>query len=414
MADRSSTQRPLTFSRGAQPVLSVSELTSRLRSVIEREVGTVRVEGELSDFTRAASGHCYFTLKDDEAQMRCVMWRWQANDLTFSPSEGMLLHAEGTMSLYEKRGDVQLQVESMTLAGEGALRKAFEKLKRKLDGEGLFDDAHKQALPAFPTTIGVVTSGDGAALHDITSTLERRFPAVEVQLCPVNVQGAQAGTQIAEAIRFFNARQAQADPPVSVLIVGRGGGSTEDLWAFNEEVVARAIFDSEIPVVSAVGHETDISIADLVADKRAATPTMAAEVVVPHRRELAEQIRQLRRTLRHCLLQLLRDSQQELDHLTTAYGFQRPARLADTARQRLADRRKRLHQAAQRSLRRRQEQLRALTQRLHLLDPRRPLSKGYVKVERNETPVARADELASGDQVRLRFQDGDHTARIEA
>jgi exodeoxyribonuclease VII large subunit len=393
-------------------VLSVSDLTSRLRDLVEDRVGDVRVEGELVDFTRAASGHCYFKLQDDDAKISCVMWCWQAERLAFTPEDGMLLHAEGEVSLYEKRGDLQIKVEALEVAGEGALQKAFERLRRKLSGEGLFDDDHKKPLPRFPKVVGVVTSGSGAALHDICSGIERRFPAARLLLRPVSVQGDGAGEQIAEAVRFFGERT--ADPPVDVLVVGRGGGSVEALWAFNEEPVARALFDCEIPVVSAVGHETDYSISDFVCDRRAATPTMAAELVVPARRDLLARIRENRQRLYQQIQRRVLDAQQHLDHLRSAYGFRRPAALASDARDRLDALRKRLQRAAGQQMARQRERLSSAESRLHLLDPRRPLDQGYAKVERDGSAVPDADQLAAGDDVRLRFRDGERRARIES
>ncbi|HMB89444.1 MAG TPA: exodeoxyribonuclease VII large subunit, partial [Rhodothermales bacterium] len=262
-------------------ILSVSDLTRGLREVVETQFDNVWVEGELSNFRQYRSGHCYFTLKDDDAQLRCVMWKHFTQYVFFDPQDGMLVRLHGHASVYETRGELQLVTRSMQLAGEGALQKAFEELKQRLEAEGLFAPGHKQSLPPYPESIGIITSGDGAALHDILSVLSRRFPQVRVLVCPVHVQGMGAAEEIAEAITTFNSLPPGDDFRPDVLIVGRGGGSAEDLWAFNEEVVARAMYDAEIPTISAVGHETDYSISDYVADVRAATPSMAAELVVP-------------------------------------------------------------------------------------------------------------------------------------
>ena len=274
-------------------VLSVTELTSGLSDLVEEHYDDVWVEGELSDFTRAASGHCYFTLKDEDAQIRCVMWKHLTQYVYFEPEEGMQVRVNGHASVYERRGDLQIMAQAMRQAGKGAQQEAYEQLKQKLQAEGLFDAERKKALPAFPETIGVVTSGEGAALQDILSVLERRFPPAQVVLCPVPVQGLDAPQAIADAIAAFNEVPEDDVQRPDLLITGRGGGSTEDLWAFNEEVVARAIAASTLPVVSAVGHESDVSIADFVADERAATPSMAAEIVVPDRRDVAARIRDL-------------------------------------------------------------------------------------------------------------------------
>lgn len=278
---------PPTNNTADDPVLSVAELTRGLSDLVEDRYDDVWVEGELSDFTRAASGHCYFSLKDEDAQIRCVMWKHLTKYVYFEPEEGMQVRVNGHASVYERRGDLQIQAQAMRQAGKGAQQKAFEELKQTLQAEGLFAPERKQALPAFPDTIGVVTSGQGAAIHDIQSGLARRFPPAEVVLCPVKVQGLDAPRAVADAVAAFNDLPADDAQRPDLLIVGRGGGSTEDLWAFNEEVVARALDASNLPVVSAVGHESDVTIADLVADERAATPSAAAERVVPDRRDVA-------------------------------------------------------------------------------------------------------------------------------
>ena len=410
MPSHSESTLSLPFSDEDLGVLSVSQLTGKLRHLLEDRFAKVRVKGEVSNFSRAASGHCYFTLKDEDAQIQCVLWCWQADKLSFDPADGMLVEAGGEVSLYERRGDLQIKVDTLELAGEGALQKAFEALKRKLDGEGLFDGKHKRDLPAFPSAIGVVTSGAGAALHDITSTLERRYPSVEVFLCPVKVQGPGAGEGIARAIRHFSTRETIPD----VLIVGRGGGSAEDLWAFNEECVARAIFASEIPIVSAVGHETDFSIADFTADRRAATPSIAAELVVPDRRELLDQVRTLRIGLHKNITARCSAYQQRLDYLTRSYGLRRAEDLLGEARQQLERLTGMLQQRTARAVTDERARLSALHQRLQLLDPNRPLERGYARVERNGQSVQRAAELENGQRIQLLFQDGQLPARIEA
>src|SRR5215469_8389818 len=254
--------------------LTVSELTARIRDLLAKNFVDVLVEGEVSNCREAQSGHIYFTLKDEKSQIKCVWFRQQMRFVKFRPEDGLQVTVRGAIGVYESRGEYQIYVESMDPAGRGALQLAFEQLKRKLEGEGLFDAAHKRPLPLLPSRIGLITSPKGAAVRDVIRILRRRFPNVHVLLVPVRVQGEGAAGEIARAIRFFNQRQ-----NVDVLIVTRGGGSLEDLWAFNEEVVARAIFDSRLPVVSAVGHEIDFTISDFVADLRAATPSAAAEII---------------------------------------------------------------------------------------------------------------------------------------
>lgn len=396
-----------------QVVLSVSELTTSLREVVESAYDDVWVEGELSNFKRPASGHCYFTLKDTEAQLRCVMWRSAANRIFFQPRDGLLVRIRASASVYERRGDLQLIARSMQMAGEGALQKAFEELKRKLNNEGLFDAAHKKALPAFPEKIGIITSGTGAAIHDILSILERRFPQVRALVCPVQVQGIGAAEQVAEAIEAFNEVPVDDDYHPNVLIVGRGGGSAEDLWAFNEEVVARAIFASTIPVISAVGHESDISIADFVADVRAATPSMAAELAVPDRREIGMVVDGFSHALESAVTRQIEAAQQQVNYLVSSYHFNRIRDRTGQEHQRVDDLEGRLLRRMQQHLAQTHEQATALEQRLGLLDPERPLRLGYVQVTRDGRPIRLAQMLNEGEQVSLRFQDGERGARIE-
>ena len=240
-------------------VISVSTFAGQVRSSIEAQFGRVWIEGEISNFKQYSSGHCYFTLKDHDAQIRCVMWRNTARALYFTPTDGMLVKLYGKASFYEKRGDFQVVASAMRHAGEGSLQQAFEALKQKLNAEGLFDETHKKPKPLIPARIGVITSGSGAAIQDILSIIGRRFPLTEVLICPVLVQGAGSAKSICEAIEAFNQVPDDDELRVDVLIVGRGGGSLEDLWSFNEETVARAIFASDIPVISAVGNETDFT-----------------------------------------------------------------------------------------------------------------------------------------------------------
>ncbi|MDX1430505.1 MAG: exodeoxyribonuclease VII large subunit, partial [Rhodothermales bacterium] len=247
--------------------LTVTELVGRIRSTLREQIGLVRVDGELSNVSRPTSGHCYFTLKDENSQIRCVMFRSDMRRLAFAPQDGMRVIVTGHTDVYQTRGTLQIRALSMAAAGEGALQKAFEVLKKKLMEEGLFDVGRKRPLPRFPRRIALITSPTGAAIQDLLQILERRYPLVEVVVCPVQVQGVSAATEIARTLSLVNGLSSRSDDHrIDAIIVGRGGGSAEDLWAFNEEIVARAIYGSAIPVVSAVGHETDFSIADFVAD----------------------------------------------------------------------------------------------------------------------------------------------------
>ncbi len=393
-------------------ILSVRDLIGGLTRVVEDAYSDVWVEGELSNFSRAASGHCYFTLKDGDAQISCVMWRHLTKYVFFEPKDGMQVQLHGDASIYERRGDLQLMVQSMRRAGKGALQEAFEELKRQLEQEGLFDDARKQPLPTFPETIGIVTSGQGAALQDILSILERRFPAGRGGLCPVPVQGMDAPQAIADAIVRFNAVPDDHAHRPAALIVGRGGGSTEDLWSFNEEVVARAIAASDLPIISAVGHETDVSIADLVADTRAATPSMAAEIAVPERRDIQMQVQALYDRLHEQVAGQVREHRQRVEYLVGSRSYHQPVHQLSQYRQALDHLIGRLERVGTRLVERHQTRLDRLRSRLLALDPEGPLRRGYALVEREGTPIHRAQALTPGDDVTLRFLDDAQPARI--
>ena len=297
--------------RGAPPpVLTVSMLVGAVRRALEREIGLVWVAGEISNFTRAASGHCYFNLKDATAQVRCVFFRHKAQHAGFALKDGLAVELRASASVYEARGEFQLNVETIRLAGVGALYEQFARLKARLDAAGWFAPERKRPLPVHPRAVGVVTSPAGAAIHDILTTLRRRWPALPVVIYPCAVQGPGAAAEIAAAIATANARD-----EVDVLIVGRGGGSIEDLWAFNEEATARAVLDSRLPVVSAVGHEIDFTICDFVADARAATPTAAAALVAPDRVAAGHRLRELAGRLRRSGAHAVEHPMQRVDGL---------------------------------------------------------------------------------------------------
>ncbi len=399
-------------SKSETDALSVTAFARLVREAMEGQFKNVKVEGEISNFKRHSSGHCYFTLKDSGAQIRCVMWRNVAQALYFTPSDGMQVCLYGRASVYEQRGDLQLVANALRHAGEGALQKAFEALKQTLAAEGLFEQSAKKPLPTLPERIGIITSGTGAAIQDLLSILERRYPLAEVLICPVQVQGAGASTAISEAIEAFNAIVVGSALRVDVLIVGRGGGSIEDLWAFNEEAVARAIFASEIPIVSAVGHESDITISDYVADVRAATPSMAAEIVAPDKAELASYIRGAAARLTDRMLQHIDQSRNYVDTLTQRHGFQRPVDLMLQFRQRLDDLAFRLDRAGPRYLDRQLNHVQQLQQQLALLDPYRPLKKGYVMVEQDGQFVRSATTLHDKTGITLRFHDGNRSVNL--
>ncbi len=400
------------FSDDSPGTFTVSDIVRDVKTTLEAGFEDVWIEGELSNFRKYRSGHCYFTLKDDAAQLRGVLFQGYARYLFFTPEDGMLVRVHGTVTVYEQRGEMQVVARSMRLAGEGALQKAFNALKARLEAEGLFAATHKKRLPSFPETVGVVTSGDGAALHDILTVLRRRFPQVRVLVCPVRVQGAEAPDEIVDAIEAFNALPPGDPYRPDVLIVGRGGGSAEDLWAFNEERVARAIYEADIPIVSAVGHETDVSISDYVADVRAATPSMAAEVVTPDRRDVAALVRGYYAYLRDNVEQQIQTHRQQIQALTQSQRFHRPVDRLRQYTQRVDGLVERLHRAPAHRLLLQRQRLEALQQQLVLLNPSRPLHQGYARVEKDEQRIQDAAVLSPGDVVVLRFHDGTRTARI--
>ncbi|MEM8484511.1 MAG: exodeoxyribonuclease VII large subunit [Bacteroidota bacterium] len=397
----------------ASPLLTVGDFARRARQFIESEFNRVWIEGEISNFKQYSSGHCYFTLKDAEAQLRCVMWRNTARALYFTPQDGMHVKLFGKASFYEKRGDFQIVAQSLKHAGEGTLQQAFEALKNKLAAEGLFDESHKKPKPYIPTRIGIITSGSGAAIQDVLSILGRRFPLTEALVCPVQVQGAGSAKSICEALEAFNGIPADDPLRADLLIVGRGGGSLEDLWSFNEESVARAIYASEIPVISAVGHETDFTIADFVADFRAATPSMAAEIAVPNQQEIKAFIEGSLYRSAQRLLQHIEQHKLHIQHLTQRHAFNRPVDQLLQLKQRTQDMLLRLERSGVQYLKHKREQVHQAERQLSLLDPRLPLKKGYALVEQDATLVRSAKQLTPESVVTLRFHDGSKSAVID-
>ncbi|SFM52428.1 exodeoxyribonuclease VII large subunit [Marinobacter zhejiangensis] len=438
------------FDYPARPrALTVSELNHQVRHLLETSFMQAWIEGELSSFSRPSSGHWYFTLKDSKCQVRCAMFRGFNQRIQPIPREGDLVRIRGKVSLYENRGDFQIIAEHMEPAGLGALQQAFEALKVKLGQEGLFAPERKRPIPFPPRHIGVVTSPTGAAIHDILSVLARRCPAVPVTLYPTAVQGQAATTDIVNAITL-----AQHHNKADVLIIGRGGGSLEDLWCFNEEAVARAIAQCAIPTVSAVGHEIDVTIADFVADLRAPTPSAAAEKVSPDQsewlRRLADQEVRLRQAatrhtqrlqnqLQH-LAARLRDPRRELQEkaqrlddleirlLTTIRQrqdanrldnqqarllAQSPNRLLKTRMSEIEQLTTKLHQGVRRVLRQHQERFTHAAQTLHVVSPLATLDRGYAILQDSEgTIIRQVSQLNPGDQIRARVAEGSVTATV--
>ena len=352
----------------SQPALTVSELTRDAKTLLESHFDQVRVEGEIGDFSPAASGHWYFTLKDNNAQIRCAMFKGANARVKQRPNRGDVVRIRARVSLYEARGEFQLIVQHLEPAGDGALQLAFERLKTKLQSEGLFDPANKKPLPAFPRRIGVVTSSAGAALHDVLSVLGRRSPMIKVVLLPVPVQGADAPAAIVQAIKQANDLTSQGTLKLDVLIVGRGGGSLEDLWAFNDEQVARAIANSLLPVISAVGHEVDFTIADFVADQRAATPSAAAELASFDQTEWLQRFDQAQSTLQSTLRRRLSSQRERLGHLRAR--LRHPGRQVQQQRRELNALTRQLQQHVSHRLHHQHQQLQYLTVRLQQRHPR--------------------------------------------
>lgn len=387
-------------------VITVTELNRMARNLLEQSFPLFWVTGEVSNFTRAASGHWYFSLKDAGAQVRCVMFKGRNSYVDFLPREGDKIEARCTVTLYEARGDFQLTVEFVQRAGLGALFEAFERLKNKLAQEGLFDESGKLPIPKQPKQIGIVTSADAAALRDVLTTLRRRMPNIPVIIYPTPVQGKGTAQLIANAINTANAR-AECD----VLIICRGGGSIEDLWQFNEEVVARAIANCAIPTVSGVGHETDFTICDFVADVRAATPTAAAELVTPSRDALLSSLHQLKVHLSRNLQFALNQRAQALDYLSRRLIS--PTQQIEQQKLQLAQITRRLQNAALQLLNTRQQNLLRLSQNLQHLNPQAVLTRGYAFVQdKNGGIIGSSAQLAKDDQVKLTFGSGSAEATI--
>ena len=390
-------------------IYTVSEITREIKEALEFGIPPIWVKGEISNYVHHSSGHMYFSLKDEYAQITCVMWKSRNAGLTFKPEDGKTINAYGEITVYEKRGAYQLDIQKMALVGIGELQLAFEELKTKLRDEGLFDDSFKKSIPTIPQRIGIITSQTGAAIRDIVAGLNRRLPGVEKVLRPTLVQGVGAAQDIAAAIREFNEYN-----QVDVIILGRGGGSLEDLWAFNEEIVARAIFESKIPIVSAVGHQVDFTISDFVADVRAATPTAAAEIVTPDSREL-------KRTFQSNYMELLTSIQQtvgakrdQLNYLSKEYAFRRPLDVVKQNRQKIDDLVQQIKTHSRLRFERNKESFSFQQKRFQALHPEAILQRGYAIAKHipQNTFIRQATQLIKDDDIRIFFSKGAVDGRI--
>ncbi len=390
--------------------LSVTQVNLYVKEVIAADdiLCDILVKGEISNFKAHTSGHMYMSLKDESGVIRAVMFRGSAMKLTFKPQNGMKVVAHGRISVYERDGQYQLYIDDMQQEGQGDLYVAFEQLKVKLSAEGLFDPAHKMKLPKYPKRVGVVTAPTGAAIRDIINVLTRRFSYSDIVLYPVLVQGENSAQSIVEAIEYFN-RTRSAD----VLIVGRGGGSIEDLWSFNEEIVARAIYNSEIPIVSAVGHEIDFTISDFVADLRAPTPSAAAELVVPSQIELAEKFNNVYRRLYQQAMGLLERRRLQLEHLKERPAFKNPVRIIDDERQYIDSLFHMFETAYKTALSKKSQRLTESVAKLDGLSPLGTLSRGYSVSKDEKGDIIRSvKQVKPGDRVNIKVSDGSFNAEV--
>jgi exodeoxyribonuclease VII large subunit len=391
-------------------IYKVSEITRDIKNLLEQSFPTLWVEGEISNYTLHSSGHRYFSLKDENAQIRCVLFRWEGRRLAFEPEDGMKVYALGNLTVYEKSGQYQLSVIKLHPAGIGELELAFQQLKERLYNEGLFDEAHKKPIPEYPQAIGVVTSPTGAAIRDIINIIHRRDPGMKIILNPVRVQGEGATDEIAQAIKDFNEYK-----KVDLLIIGRGGGSLEDLWAFNEEIVARAIYDSKIPIISAVGHEVDFTIADFVADLRAPTPSAAAELAVKNRLETAKEIRNLFKTLVSTQRLIVEDYKSRINSARESYGFKRALDLIAQRAQRADELLRRLLKEIKNYFDSKKKSLSLVSGKLNALSPLAVLERGFsVTRKLPEMEIIKdAGSLRLKDEIEVRFFRGKVEAEVK-
>ena len=393
-----------------QTVLSITQLNEYIRGKMDTDplLNQVAVRGEISNYKLYPSGHHYFTLKDEASALRCVLFKGNAARLRFRPENGMKILAMGRVSVFPRDGAYQLYCTALAMDGVGDLYAAFEQMKKKLEAQGLFDPSHKKPIPRYPGTIGIVTSSAGAAIHDMLRILGKRYPLTRVRLFPVRVQGAGASQEIAAAIRYANYYHL-----ADVLIVGRGGGSMEDLWAFNEEPVAYAIYESEIPVISAVGHEPDVTISDFVADLRAATPSNAAELAVPDQDGLRQSLDQMTSAMAGNLSRQLKAARQHLNALACASVLQDPGAYIAQQRKNMEFLKNRLAAAQNQSVAQKQQRYIAAVSKLDAMSPLKVLTRGYSVTQTESGEIVRsAGQVKAGDRVRIRVSDGSMTAEI--
>ncbi len=391
--------------------VTVTQLNNYVKRVLENNtyLKNIWIKGEISNLKQHSSGHIYLTLKDEGSVLRAVMFRSAALSLRFLPENGMKILARGRISVYERDGQYQLYIEEMQPDGIGALYIAYEQLKSKLSEEGLFDERFKKPIPKYPETVGVITAATGAAVRDIINVLKRRYPLAKIKLRPVTVQGETSAKEIANAISFFNEHRL-----ADVLIVGRGGGSIEDLWSFNEEIVARAVFASDIPIISAVGHETDFTICDFVADLRAPTPSAAAEVAVPSASSLFEKISSAKTALIYHMNHKLERNLQLLERMVHSPALSSFDGLISDLNMRLAQAEKALEQAIETKLRQKSDNMAMLLGKLDALSPLKVLSRGYsLATTKDGALLTSKKQVNAGDEISVRLNDGSINCEVK-
>lgn len=385
-------------------ILTVTELTKEIRRTLEESFEQVSVIGEISNFKAHISGHWYFSLKDSDAVINCTMWRGFNQYVFFTPQDGMKIIVNGKLTVYPPRGSYQLDIRSMKPAGLGELQEAFEKLKKKLEAEGLFDEKLKKPIPSFPEKIGVVTAIDGAAFRDLVSVAERRFPLAEIVIAPARVQGSGAAESIVNGIKLLNQY-----PGINVIILARGGGSIEDLWAFNEEIVARAIFKSRIPIISGVGHEVDFTIADYVADLRAPTPSVAMEIATPDITDIENFINDFISESTITIENIIEDKKEDVAQFSESYGIRMLYDLLNRKSQQIDICVSRMTQNTEKYFMDYDKKISLLNKSLEGFDIQRVLKRGFVLVKQNSKFVTRAIDFNKELEARLKFFDGEVT-----
>ena len=393
-----------------QQILSITQINEYIRSKMDadRLLNSVAVLGEISNYKFYPSGHHYFTLKDEGGALKCVMFKGNAIRLRFRPENGMKVIAMGKISVFPRDGAYQLYCTAMAMDGIGDLHAAFEQLKAKLSAQGLFDPAHKQKIPQYPGSIGIITSSAGAAIHDMLRILRKRYPLTKVRLLPVRVQGAEAPGEIVSAIRYANHHKL-----ADLLIVGRGGGSIEDLWAFNDERVAYAIYESKIPIISAVGHEPDVTISDFVADMRAATPSNAAELAVPDREALNQTLDAMLDSMSYSLQRQLKNARRNLQTLSASHALQSPDAYLRQRRDMLDAMTNRLVAGQSRSVALKKQRFVGLTSKLDAMSPLKVLTRGYAMTQTADGSLLKSvKSVSQGDSILVSLQDGCITAQV--